>query len=69
LCALLQRFRSRRLFKRCYMASRRMGEEAVEQAVARYHLNEEGARDEAERRIADELGAAPHQVAVYCAPS
>ncbi|MFO8008558.1 MAG: HD domain-containing protein [Candidatus Brocadiia bacterium] len=69
LCALVDRFRNRALFKRCYMASRRIGEEAVEEAVRCYHLNEDGARDETERHIAEELGARPHQVALYCAPS
>ncbi|NLW49947.1 MAG: HD domain-containing protein [Candidatus Brocadiaceae bacterium] len=66
---LLDGFRMRRLFKRCYMLSRQIGEDAVEDAVRRHHLNENGARDQAERRIADALGAPPHRVAIYCAPA
>ncbi len=65
---LVSAFRRRRLFKRCYMISRRIGEGSLEQMVRRHHLNEERARDEAERRIADGLGTRPHRVAVYCAP-
>jgi len=69
LCELLDGFRARRLFKRCYMLSRAIGEDAVAEAVRRYHLNEGGARDLAERRIAEALGTPPHRVAVYCAPA
>ena len=69
LAELLDDFRRRRLFKRCYMVSRRVGEGAVEEAVRRHHLNEGGARDEAERRIADALGTQVHRIALYCAPA
>jgi HD superfamily phosphohydrolase len=69
LAELIDDFELRRLFKRCYVVSRQVGEEQVQSIVRRYHLNEGGARDEAERRIADALGAAPHRVAVYCAPA
>jgi len=37
--------------------------------VRRYHLNEGGARDRAERPHRDALGTEPHRVAVYCAPA
>ncbi|MFO7958516.1 MAG: HD domain-containing protein [Candidatus Brocadiia bacterium] len=68
LAELLSGYRSRTLFKRCYMVSARIGEGSIPGVVQRYHMNEEGARDEVERRIAEELGTAPHRVAVYCAP-
>ena len=35
----------RRLFKRCYVVSREVGEENVQAVVRGYHLNEGGARD------------------------
>ncbi len=65
---LLEDFRRRRLFKRCYVLSRRVGEENVERLVRSYHLNADARRDEAERRIAGALGTDAHRVAVYCAP-
>jgi len=61
-------FSSRRLFKRCYVLSRDVGEQNVARLVVDYHLNDGGGRDEAERTIAGALGAEPHQVAIYCAP-
>jgi hypothetical protein len=66
---LLEGFRRRRLFKRCYMLSRRIGDQNVPEVVRLYHLNEGGARDGAERAVAEALGAPPHRVAVYCAPA
>ncbi len=66
---LLDGFRQRRLFKRCYMLSRGIGEEDVRLAVRKYHLNENEGRSAAERRIADALGTDEHRVAVYCAPA
>ncbi len=66
---LLGDFRNRRLFKRCYMVSRAVGEEAVARLVRRYHMNEGGRRDEAEERIGRALGVPAHRVALYCAPS
>ncbi len=69
LAELLDDFEMRRLFKRCYVVSREVGEENVAGIVRSYHLNEGAARDRAERRIADALGAEPHRVAVYCAPA
>jgi hypothetical protein len=68
LAELLADFCVRRLFKRCYLISRAIGEEQVRRMVRRYHLNEDGARDALERRIAGELGTQAHRVAVYCAP-
>jgi len=68
LVELVESFRSRRLFKRCYMLSRRIGDEAVSDAVARFHLNRDGERQQVERRIARQLGAPEHLVALYCAP-
>ncbi|MHC4787995.1 MAG: HD domain-containing protein [Planctomycetota bacterium] len=69
LVELLDAFRRRRLFKRCYMVSREIGGEQVEEAVRKYHLNEQDARAEAERAIAQALGTGEHRVAVYCAPA
>jgi len=66
---LLDDFSSRRLFKRCYVLSRRIGEENVQAVVSSYHLNRNAERDRAERRIAEALGTEPHRVAVYCAPA
>jgi len=66
---LLGDFCRRRLFKRCYMLSRRIGEKGVADMERRYHLNEDGCRDAAEGAIAKELGAEAHRVAVYCAPA
>jgi HD superfamily phosphohydrolase len=62
-------FRGRRLYKRCYMLSRDIGEDAVQEMVRLYHLNEGDARGRAEARIADAVGAEPHHVALYCAPA
>ena len=56
LAELLDDFEMRRLFKRCYVVSRQVGEENVQAIVRSYHLNDGGARDRAERRIADALG-------------
>ncbi|MFW6189888.1 MAG: HD domain-containing protein [Planctomycetota bacterium] len=67
--ALMAGLRARRLYKRVYMASRQIGEENVRRLVARYHLNRNGEREEAERRIAEALGEPRHRVAVYCAPA
>ena len=68
LTELLGDFCSRRLFKRCYMVSRSVGEEAVASLVRSYHLNEGGDRDAAEEQIARSLGVPAHRIAVYCAP-
>ena len=65
---LVEKYRTRRLFKRCYVLSRAIGEENVRRAVQAYHFNREGRRDAAEQAIADALGVPAHQVAVYCAP-
>ncbi len=63
---LLGAFRTRRLFKRCYMLSRGVGEEVVGKLVEKYRFNTEGERTVAEAQIAGALGAEPHQVAIYC---
>ena len=65
---LARAFRERRLYKRCYMLSRSVGEEKVQDLVRAYHFNQEGARNAAEECIARALGAEPHEVAIYCAP-
>jgi HD superfamily phosphohydrolase len=65
---LVDALTARQLYKRCYMLSRRVGEEAVREMVRNYHLNEGNSRGEAEQRIAHELKAEPHEVAIYCAP-
>jgi len=69
LSELLDAFEARRLFKRCYMLSRGVGEANLAELVRRYHFNADGARATAEAQIAADLGIAPHQVAVYCAPA
>ncbi len=69
LAELLDDFRQRRLFKRCYMLSRRIGGDNVGEVVRKYHLNQGNRRSDAERRIADALGTDEHRVAVYCAPA
>jgi hypothetical protein len=69
LAELLGDFRQRRLFKRCYMLSRRIGEDRVAEAVRKYHFNEADSRGKVERSIAEALGADEHRVAVYCAPA
>jgi hypothetical protein len=68
LADLVDNYRARRLYKRCFMLSREIGQEHVERLVAAHHFNRDGARDEAEAAIAAAAGARPHQVAVYCAP-
>ena len=65
---LVQDFVSRRLFKRCYMLTRGIGEDDVSRLVAQYHFDRDDARTEAEAAIAEELGTEPHRVAIYCAP-
>jgi hypothetical protein len=69
LVELVQDFRRRRLFKRVYMLSRNIGEGQVAEVVRLYHRNEDGARDRAERQIAEALGVPPRRVALYCAPA
>jgi len=66
--ALLADFSSRRLYKRAYMLTSRIGPDTIKELVAKYHLNEGSARTDAEARIAAALNAPPHQVAIYCAP-
>jgi HD superfamily phosphohydrolase len=66
---LVSDFRARRLYKRCYMLSRGIGEDAVGEMVRRYPQNESDARGEAERRIAEAVGADERHVALYCAPA
>jgi hypothetical protein len=61
-------YRARRLYKRCYMLSREIGEHHVQRLVRAHHFNRDGRRDEAEAHLAEAAGAAPHHVAVYCAP-
>ncbi len=61
--------RDRRLYKRCYLLTRGVGEHKVEELVTDYHGNRNGARTAAERRIAAELGLPEHAVAIYCAPA
>jgi hypothetical protein len=68
LLELVDELTARQLFKRCYMLTRRVGADAVHELVRKFHLNENGARATAEQRIAAALGAAPHEVALYCAP-
>jgi HD superfamily phosphohydrolase len=63
---LVGAFEARRLFKRCYMLSRDIGEARIAELVRAHHLNERGARTEAERDIAARLGLRPHDVAIYC---
>lgn len=68
LAELVDAYRGRRLYKRCYMVTREAGEDAVHRLVREHHLNADGHRDRAEAAIAQAIGAGPHQVAVYCAP-
>ena len=65
---LIEAFRNRRLYKRCYMLTRQVGAEALGRLVRLHHRNEAGARNEAEEGIARSLGARSHEVAIYCAP-
>lgn len=65
---LIDTFRSRRLYKRVYMLSRKIGAEAVNRLVENHHLSEEGQRAEAESAIAAGIGVQPHQIAIYCPP-
>ena len=65
---LISAFKSRRLFKRCYMLTRTIGEQEVRDLVGKYHYNEDDARTGAEGEIARLLGAEPHHVAIYCSP-
>jgi hypothetical protein len=69
LVELLDAFETRRLFKRCYMLSRSVGEQNVAALVSKHHFDEAGARNAAERRVAEALGIQEHRVAVYCAPA
>ena len=61
--------RRRRLYKRCYLLTRGVGEQRVRELVAKYHENRDNARGKAERRIAEELSLPQHAVAIYCAPA
>ena len=65
---LVDDFAARRLFKRCYMLTRGIGEDEVGRLVESYHFNRDGARTKAEARIAERLETQPHRVAIYCAP-
>jgi hypothetical protein len=65
---LVPAFRERRLYKRCYLLTRRIGAEQLERLVRAHHHNEGGQRNRAEAEIARALGAEPHEVGIYCAP-
>ncbi len=63
---LIGLFRARRLFKRCYMISREIGDENVEELETAYHHNKDRIRDDMEKQVAGRIGAGDHEVAIYC---
>jgi hypothetical protein len=65
---LLDKLDRRTLLRRCYRLSTEVGPEQQSDLVARYHYNEEGAREQAERAIASELNVPAWAVTVYCLP-
>lgn len=66
--ALLGALEGRRLYKRCYLLTRQIGEDEVRNLVGLYHEDTNGRRKGMEQRIATELGAEPYEVAIYCSP-
>ena len=68
LAVLLDGLASRRMYKRCYLLSREIGEDAVKRLVDRYHDDCGSARANAEQRIAEALRGHQHEVAIYCSP-
>ncbi len=68
LTSLLDGLQNRALYKRSYLLTRNIGEEALHELVQRYHDDRNGERKTTEQRIAEELNGQPHQVAIYCSP-
>jgi len=66
---LIDSFKARRLFKRCYMVARRITPEQQQRLVRDYHYNYGGVRTTAEHEIAHALGIKDHEVAIYCPPA
>lgn len=66
--ALVEGFRTRRIFKRCYTVSREVDAGRREALVRAHHFNRNGERDAAERAIAREAHLREHEVAIYCPP-
>lgn len=65
LARLLSDFRARRLPKRAYVVTRRVGPELQASLVARFH-DDAAQREAVEAELEDELGLAPGQVILYC---
>ncbi|MFP4176809.1 MAG: HD domain-containing protein [Candidatus Brocadiia bacterium] len=68
LVEVLDSLTDRRLYKRAYMLTRKIGQQEVERLVERYHADEKDERRKTEAEIARRLGAEPHEVGIYCAP-
>jgi len=68
LAGLVSAYAGRRLYKRACLVTRSVGEGVVAELVRDYHMNEQGRRGAAERRIADALGVPAWKVGIYCAP-
>lgn len=66
---LLDCFRSREIYKRCYTVARDIDLQQQARLVRDFHLNRGGKREEAERAIAQGLGIKDYEVAIYCPPA
>ena len=62
---VLKAFSSRKIYKRAYVLTRRIGYEKEAQLVERFH-NKTELRKEAEERLTTELGLEPGELIVYC---
>jgi uncharacterized protein len=66
LVSLLDKLERRALLRRCFVLTPRVGVERQRELVQRFHRNESGSREEAERDIASELGIPAWAVSIYC---
>jgi HD superfamily phosphohydrolase len=62
---LIRKLEARQLYKSCFVLTADIGETRQYDIVHRFHYDA-GARDTAERAIADAAGVQPHQVIIYC---
>ena len=65
LADLLDALAARALYKRAYVLTPRVGKEAQEGLIRRFHLDR-AAREEAEKRIGGRLGLGPADLIIYC---
>lgn len=65
IAGLLKAFSSRKIYKRAYVLTRRIGYEKESQLVERFH-NRTELRKEAEEELTTELGLEPGELIIYC---